>query len=80
MAKAADFDFQTLVGAEVEYFLVQRNDDGSIRTADPDDDAAQPCYDARGVFRMYDHLTSISTTITRTATGSSSRTFTTPMP
>ena len=26
-----------------------------------DDTAAQPCYDARGVTRMYDHLTAIST-------------------
>ena len=29
--------------------------------ADPDDTAAQPCYDARGVTRMYDHLTEVST-------------------
>ena len=51
IARAAEMGFQPWVGAEVEYFLVQRNGDGSIRTADPDDDAAQPCYDARGVTR-----------------------------
>ncbi|SDK22370.1 gamma-glutamylmethylamide synthetase [Nocardioides sp. YR527] len=61
IAKAAAMGYQPWVGAEVEYFLVQRNEDGSLRTADAADDADQPCYDARGVFRMYDHLTSIST-------------------
>lgn len=59
--RAAGMGFEPWVGAEVEYFLVRRNGDGTISTADPDDTAAQPCYDARGVYRMYDHLTSIST-------------------
>src|SRR4051794_19674487 len=34
IAQMADLGFQPWVGAEVEYFLVTRNDDGSIRTAD----------------------------------------------
>ena len=34
---------------------------GALVPADSDDVAARPCYDARGVTRMYDHLTSIST-------------------
>ena len=59
--RAADAGFEPWVGAEVEYFLVSRTGEGDITTADPDDTAAQPCYDARGVTRMYDHLTSIST-------------------
>jgi glutamine synthetase len=58
--RAADAGFEPWVGAEVEYFLLTRNPDGSLATADADDTAAQPCYDARGVTRMYDHLTSIS--------------------
>ena len=33
----------------------------ALATADSRDTAAQPCYDARGVTRMYDHLTAIST-------------------
>ncbi len=33
----------------------------ALSTADAADTAAQPCYDARGVTRMYDHLTAIST-------------------
>jgi glutamine synthetase len=59
--RAADAGFEPWVGAEVEYFLLTRNPDGSLATADPADTAAQPCYDARGVTRMYDHLTTIST-------------------
>lgn len=58
--RAADAGFEPWVGAEVEYFLLKRNADGSLATADPSDTAAQPCYDARGVTRMYDHLTTIS--------------------
>src|SRR5579863_482087 len=48
------------VGAEVEYFLVRREPDGSIAVADAQDNAAAPCYDARALTRMYDHLTSVS--------------------
>jgi glutamine synthetase len=48
------------VGAEVEYFLVRRAEDGTITVADTLDVAAAPCYDARALTRMYDHLTSVS--------------------
>ena len=58
--RTADAGFEPWVGAEVEYFLLHRNADGSLSVADAADTAAQPCYDARGVTRMYDHLTSIS--------------------
>ena len=58
--RAADAGFEPWVGAEVEYFLLHRNADGSLSVADTADTAAQPCYDARGVTRMYDHLTAIS--------------------
>jgi len=59
--QAADAGFEPWVGAEVEYFLLRRTPDGGITTADAHDTADQPCYDARGVTRMYDHLTAIST-------------------
>ncbi|WP_454792704.1 type III glutamate--ammonia ligase [Mycolicibacterium lutetiense] len=59
--RAADAGFEPWIGAEVEYFLLRRNADGALVTADAADTAAQPCYDARGVTRMYDHLTAIST-------------------
>lgn len=58
--QAADADLEPFVGAEVEYFLLRRLTDGTLVTADPDDDAAQPCYDARGVTRMFDHLSTVS--------------------
>ncbi|HEX4360336.1 MAG TPA: type III glutamate--ammonia ligase [Pseudonocardia sp.] len=51
---------QLYAGAEVEYFLVARGADGELTPADTRDTAAQPCYDARGLTRMYDHLTEVS--------------------
>ena len=48
------------VGAEAEYFLVRRTDGGGIEVADPLDRAGAPCYDAKGLTRMYDHLTTVS--------------------
>ena len=51
---------ELFVGAEVEYFLVAREADGRLVPADAKDDAARPCYDARGLTRMYDHLTGVS--------------------
>jgi glutamine synthetase len=60
LARLAGLGMQAKIGAEVEYFLVNRNDDGTLSTADARDDSPRPCYDARGVTRMYDHLTSIS--------------------
>ena len=61
IARASDAGFEPWVGAEVEYFLLRRDARGELATADADDTADQPCYDARGVTRMYDHLTTIST-------------------
>jgi hypothetical protein len=48
------------IGAEVECFPLTRTPDGVLTTADQADLSAQPCYDARDVTRMYDHLTEIS--------------------
>ncbi len=61
--QAADAGFEPWIGAEVEYFLLKRTVDGALVPADDQDTAAQPCYDARSVTRMYDHLSSISTAI-----------------
>jgi len=60
LRKAADAGLSVNIGAEVEYFLVTRTPDGVLTTADQADLSAQPCYDARDVTRMYDHLTEIS--------------------
>jgi glutamine synthetase len=48
------------VGFEAEYFLVSRKPGGGIELADPLDTAAAPCYDAKALSRMYDHLTTVS--------------------
>jgi glutamine synthetase len=47
-------------GCEAEYFLVRRAAGGGIEMADPLDQAEAPCYDAKGLSRMYDHLTTVS--------------------
>jgi glutamine synthetase len=57
---AADLGLSANVGAEVEYFLVTRTDHGTLTTADQADLSRLPCYDARDVTRMYDHLTEMS--------------------
>jgi glutamine synthetase len=54
-------DVDLAVGAEVEYFLVTRDAEGRLAPADTRDIATRPCYDARGLTRMYDHLTEVST-------------------
>lgn len=63
LARAAERGLTLKVGAEVEYFLVERDPDGALRPADSKDTAARPCYDARGLTRMYDHLTAVSAAI-----------------
>jgi len=60
IAEAAKQRLELFAGAEVEYFLVSRNADGTLAPADAKDVEARPCYDARGLTRMYDHLTGVS--------------------
>jgi glutamine synthetase len=60
LERARARQLELFVGAEVEYFLVSRDAEGRIAPADAKDSAARPCYDARGLTRMYDHLTSVS--------------------
>ncbi|MEV7084655.1 type III glutamate--ammonia ligase [Streptomyces sp. NPDC093085] len=61
LRRAAERGLSLAVGAEIEYFLVRRDADGALSVADPGDTAARPCYDARGLTRMYEHLTAVST-------------------
>jgi glutamine synthetase len=60
LAKASAARLDLFAGAEVEYFLVKRDVEGRLTPADSLDVAEQPCYDARGLTRMYDHLTAVS--------------------
>jgi glutamine synthetase len=57
-AKELGYDFK--IGLELEYFLVQRNEDGSIRIADEYDTLDKPCYDMAGLTRRYEFLTTVS--------------------
>ncbi|WP_346777087.1 type III glutamate--ammonia ligase [Streptomyces sp. HNM0575] len=52
-------------GVEVEYNLVRRTPDGGITVADELDGAEKPCYEAKGLSRMWDHLSTISTYMNR---------------
>src|ERR1700677_4547854 len=60
LERLAASGFNLKVGAEAEYFLVRRSASGGIEVADPMDQAKAPCYDARALTRMYDHLTTVS--------------------
>ncbi len=58
--RLAESGYALKVGAEAEYFLVRRTPEGGVDVADPQDRAKAPCYDARALTRMYDHLTTVS--------------------
>lgn len=60
IAQAAAKNLTLKAGAEVEYSLLARDPDGSIRVADERDTSQLPCYDARGLTAVIDHLTTVS--------------------
>jgi glutamine synthetase len=60
LARAKELGYDFKIGLELEYFLIQRNDDGSIRVADAYDTLEKPCYDMAGLTRRYDFLTTVS--------------------
>jgi glutamine synthetase len=47
-------------GVEAEYNLLRRDEQGQIHIADPLDNSAKPCYEAKGLSRMWDHLIRVS--------------------
>ena len=61
LARAADQGYELKVGAELEYFLLRRADDGSLQLADPLDTLEQPCYDMRALTRNLDFVSEVST-------------------
>jgi glutamine synthetase len=62
--RAAELGYEFKIGAELEYFLVRRNDDGTIEVADKLDNLEQPCYDMRALTRNLDFVTQVSRNIT----------------
>jgi glutamine synthetase len=61
-AKALGYEFK--IGAELEYFLVRKKEDGSIELADPLDTLEQPCYDMRALTRNLDFVSQVARNIT----------------
>jgi glutamine synthetase len=59
-AKAKAKGLELKIGIELEYFLVNRAEDGSIRVADSLDTLEKPCYDLHGLSRHYGFLTTVS--------------------
>jgi glutamine synthetase len=60
LARAKALGYEYKIGIELEYFLINRNDDGSIQIADQADTLDKPCYDMAGLTRRYDFLTTVS--------------------
>jgi glutamine synthetase len=60
LARARDLGFELKLGLELEYFLVERREDGSIVVADAEDTLEKPCYDMAGLTRQYEFLTTVS--------------------
>jgi glutamine synthetase len=60
VAAARERGYEFKIGAELEYFLIQLNEDGSIEIADKLDKLEKPCYDMAGLTRQYDFLTTVS--------------------
>src|SRR5687768_10562172 len=61
-ARALGYEF--MLGAELEYFLVRKRQDGTIELADPLDTLDQPCYDMRALTRNFDFMSQVSRYVT----------------
>jgi len=60
LSRASALGYELKMGLELEYFLVEQAEDGSIRIADRYDTLEKPCYDMAGLTRRYDFLTTVS--------------------
>src|SRR5947208_879498 len=60
LEKARQKGYEFKMGLELEYFLIEQLEDGSIRLADPLDTLDKPCYDLNGLTRHYEFLTTVS--------------------
>ena len=64
LQRAAALGYEFRIGAELEYFLVRRREDGTIEVADALDTLDQPCYDMRGLTRNLDFVSTVSRNVT----------------
>src|SRR3954463_13519782 len=64
LERAAALGYEFKIGAELEYFLVRKLDDGTIELADALDTLDQPCYDMRALTRNLDFVSTIARNLT----------------
>ena len=64
LARAKELGFEPRIGAELEYFLLRRTEDGGIAPADPLDTLDLPCYDMRALTRNLDFVSLVSQSVT----------------
>jgi glutamine synthetase len=62
--RAAERGYELKLGAELEYFLLRRAEDGSLELADAQDTLEQPCYDMRALTRNLDFVMEVSNAVT----------------
>ncbi len=62
--RAAEQGYELRIGAELEYFLLRRNDDGELVVADDRDTLDLPCYDMRALTRNLDFVSTVSKAVT----------------
>ncbi len=64
LARLAQRGYELKIGAELEYFLLRRQPDGTLAIADALDTLEQPCYDMRALTRSLDFVTTVSQAVT----------------
>lgn len=64
LARAREQGYELKLGAELEYFLLRRAEDGSLVPADSQDTLAQPCYDMRALTRSLDFVSEVADHVT----------------
>ncbi|MGH2594742.1 MAG: glutamine synthetase beta-grasp domain-containing protein, partial [Actinomycetota bacterium] len=60
LERARKMGFVFKIGAEIEFHLLRRNDDGSIAIADKLDTLDRPCYDMKALSRQFDFISTLS--------------------
>jgi glutamine synthetase len=64
LERATTLGYELKMGAELEYFLVRRKEDGSIEVADQLDTLDLPCYDMRALTRNLDFVSEVANSVT----------------
>jgi glutamine synthetase len=65
LERAKALGYELKIGAELEYFLVRRTEDGGIDIADKLDTLELPCYDMRALTRNLDFVSQVSHAVTK---------------